>query len=115
MTDLTDVIGRTDEPFPSDAVVAAIMRHMNEDHAEDSVLICRALGGQPGTTAATMTGMDADAIRFDATVAGDDAVAVTVPWQERLTERAQVRAEVVRMYHESCAALGLEPRVAGEH
>ena len=48
-------------PFAPE-VVAAIARHMNEDHSADSVLICRALGGQPGTTAATMTGLDAAGI-----------------------------------------------------
>lgn len=100
--------------FPTPEVVAAIMKHMNEDHADDSVLICRSLGGQPSTTAAVMTGMDADAIGFTAhTDAGPTPV--TVPWSERLTERPQVRAEVVRMYHDACAALGVEPRPPVEH
>lgn len=100
--------------FPTPDVVAAITRHMNEDHPEDSVLICRSLGGQPSTAAATMTGLDADGADFTAST-DDGTVTVRIPWSERLTERPQVRAEVVRMYHEACAALGVEPRPPVEH
>ncbi|WP_084265314.1 biliverdin-producing heme oxygenase [Actinomadura macra] len=84
------------EPFTAE-VVAAIARHMNDDHAADSVVIVRALGGQPAATAAVMTGMDADGIDFSVQVDGR-SVPVRIPWSERLTQRAQVRAEVVRMY-----------------
>jgi putative heme iron utilization protein len=100
----------TADPFTPD-VVAQIMRHMNVDHAGDSLLICRSLGGQPDAQAAEMAGMDADGIDFRAVVNGSD-VDVRLPWSERLTERPQVRAEVVRMYQEACAALGIEPRAA---
>jgi hypothetical protein len=99
-------------PFSAD-VVAAIARHMNDDHAEDNVTICRGPGGQPGTTAATMTGMTPDGIVFAATIdgeAGEDQVEVVVPWGEPITERAQVRTEVVRMHTEASAALGLPAR-----
>lgn len=101
-------------PFSTD-VVAAIARHMNDDHAEDNVTICRGLGGQPGTTAATMTGMTPDGIVFAAAVEGADhgqadQVEVIVPWSEPITERAQVRMEVVRMHTEASAALGLPAR-----
>jgi putative heme iron utilization protein len=98
-------------PFTPD-VVAQIMHHMNVDHAGDSVLICRALGGQPEAESAEMSGMDDAGIDFRAHVSGRD-VDVRIPWSQRLTERAQVRVEVVRMYQESCAALGIEPRAAG--
>lgn len=100
-------------PF-SPEVVAAIARHMNDDHADDNVTICRGLGGQPGTTAATMTGMDERGIAFAATLDGQaggaatvDVVDVVVPWAEPITERAQVRMEVVRMHREASEALGL--------
>lgn len=101
------------EVFSPEAV-AAVTRHMNEDHAEDSLLICRSLGGQPAATAASMRSMDADGIEFAAEVAGRD-VTVRVPWAEPITERGQVRLEVVRMYHDACTALGVEARPAAEH
>ncbi|GAA2453359.1 DUF2470 domain-containing protein [Actinomadura vinacea] len=93
------------DPFGED-VVRQITRHMNQDHAEDCATICRALGGRPGAAAARMTGLDADGIDFAATVDGVE-VPVRIPWSERLTERAQVRREVVRMATEARQALGL--------
>jgi putative heme iron utilization protein len=96
------------EPFPPE-VVAQITRHMNDDHAEDNVLIVRGLGGVDAATAARMSGMDADGMEFAAAVDGVE-VPVRIPFATRLTERQQVRAEAVRMYREACAALGLEPR-----
>jgi putative heme iron utilization protein len=98
-------------PF-SPEVIAAVTRHMNVDHADDSLLICRALGGQPEATSATMTGMDADGIDF-AVVVGGREVPARVPWAAPVTERAQVRAEVVRMYHDACEALGVPARPHG--
>ncbi|MEU5882892.1 DUF2470 domain-containing protein [Spirillospora sp. NPDC047279] len=96
------------DPFTDD-VVAQIMRHMNEDHAGDSRMICQVLGGQPEADAALMSGMDADGIEFVAVVGGKD-VPVRIPFSERLTERVQVRREVVRMSDEARDVLGLAPR-----
>jgi putative heme iron utilization protein len=95
----------------SEDVVAAVKRHMNVDHAEDSLLICRSLGGQPQATAAAMTGMDEHGIDFIASI-GEREMTLRLPWSETLSERAQVRIEVVRMYREACEALGMEPRAA---
>ena len=96
------------DPFPPE-VVAQIARHMNDDHAEDNVLIVRGLGGAAKATSARMSGMDADGMEFAAAVNGVE-VPVLIPFRERLTERHQVRAEAVRMYQEACAVLGVEPR-----
>lgn len=90
-------------------VVAAVARHMNDDHADDCLLICRGLGGQPRATAARMSGMDSDAMEFVATVNGAP-VPVRIPFRTRLTERRQIRAEAARMYREACAELGVTPR-----
>ncbi|MFF5211655.1 DUF2470 domain-containing protein [Streptosporangium sp. NPDC000396] len=98
-------------PFTPD-VVDAIKRHMNDDHADDALLICRGLGGQPEATGTTTTGVDDRGIEFAALVDGRE-VTVRVPWSATLTERVQVRWEVVRLYREACAALGLPAR--GEH
>jgi hypothetical protein len=82
---------------------------MNGDHAEDCAVICRVLGGRPDTTAAVMTGVDLDGFAF---VATDPAGAheVRVRFSAPLADRAQIRTEAARMYHESAAALGLPPR-----
>ncbi|MEU4383412.1 DUF2470 domain-containing protein [Micromonospora echinofusca] len=98
-------------PFGAD-VVAAVCRHMNDDHAADSLLICRALGGHPAAIRARATGLDDGGMEFAVTV-DDVEVPVRVPFAQRLTERAQIRQEVVRMYREACRRLGLPPRAAG--
>jgi putative heme iron utilization protein len=95
--------------FVTPDVVAAIMRHMNGDHAEDCLLICQSLGGRPQATAAVMSDMDQEAIEFQATVDGRE-VPIRIPFSTTLTERAQVRVEVTRMYHEARAQLGLSAR-----
>jgi putative heme iron utilization protein len=101
------------DPF-STQVSAAVAAHMNGDHAEDNLLIARSLGGQPSATAARMTGVRADGAVFEATVDGGP-VEVVIPWAEPISDRGAIRVEVVRMYHEACAALDVEPRQAGEH
>jgi putative heme iron utilization protein len=95
-------------------VVAAVCRHMNDDHPDDSLLICRTLGGRPAATAATMTGLDADGADFEVTVDGRPEH-VRLPWSTTLTERPQIRLEVVRMYEQACAAAGRVPRTAAPH
>ncbi|MFY1703976.1 DUF2470 domain-containing protein [Micromonospora sp. WMMA1923] len=92
-------------------VVAGVSRHMNDDHAEDTLLIARTLGGCPQATRARTTGLDADGMDFAVTV-DDIEVPVRIQFARRLTERAEIRHEVVRMYREACARLGLEPRPA---
>ncbi|GAB3446946.1 hypothetical protein GCM10027570_18630 [Streptomonospora sediminis] len=94
-------------PFTADAV-AAITAHMNEDHPQETLVICRALGGVPTATAARMTGLDSAGGDYAAVVGGAEA-AVRIPWSAELTERGQVRREVVRMYRDSCDLLGIAP------
>ncbi|WP_327108739.1 DUF2470 domain-containing protein [Nonomuraea glycinis] len=95
-------------PFTADAV-DAIKRHMNDDHADDALIIVRGLGGRPEATTAVTSGVDGEAIEF--TVDGGERVRVA--WGESLTERAQVRMAVVRLYRDACHALGIPAR--GEH
>jgi Protein of unknown function (DUF2470) len=85
-------------PFPPE-VEAQIVAHINGDHADNLVLIVRALGGMPQATAA----------RMSAAVDGIE-VPVRIPFSERLSERSQVQTETVRMYRQACETLGVEPK-----
>ncbi|MCB0977978.1 MAG: DUF2470 domain-containing protein [Acidimicrobiales bacterium] len=100
-------------PFTPE-IVSAVTSHMNNDHPEDNLLIARSLGGLPDATAATMATISPEGATFRATVDGVEQD-VTVPWAVEVTERATIRLEVVRMYNEACAALGVTPRTAEEH
>ena len=99
----------TEATWCTPEVVTAVMAHMNGDHAEDCAVLCRALGGQPDTIEAHMTGLDPDGLDLVAVVTGGEAQ-VRIPFGHRLTERAEVRAEVARLYHEAAAQLGLPSR-----
>lgn len=88
-------------------VVAAICRHMNDDHPDDCLRMVQGLGGVDAT-AVTMTGLDDLSAFFRATTA-DGETDVVLPWSHRLTERGEVRTEVVAMHEQACRALGLEP------
>jgi hypothetical protein len=102
------VTGGAASPF-DDAVVAAVVRHMNADHADDSLLICRTLGGHPSAREAHMVGFTPDHAVFSARIDGGD-VDVRVPWSGAVRERADVRAEIVGMYEAACAQAGIAPR-----
>ena len=94
--------------FPPD-VVEAVCRHMNDDHADDALLIVRALGGQPDAERVLTHGLDSDAMHFTAWT-GDTSTEVSVPFDEPVHERPHVRLAVVRMHERACDAAGLPRR-----
>jgi len=93
--------------FPPETI-AAVLHHMNDDHNDDSLLIARAFGA-PDATVATMTSLDETGGTWLVT-AGDEQSELTVPWSTTISERAEIRREIVVLYDAACAALGLEPR-----
>ncbi|GAA1685155.1 hypothetical protein GCM10009830_35670 [Glycomyces endophyticus] len=97
LSELSANLGRN--PFDP-KVVAAICHHMNHDHAEDTLVICRGAGGRPEAASARMTGFDGEGADFAAAVDGGE-VAIRVAWARPLTERAEVRPEIVRIFTES--------------
>lgn len=90
-------------------VVDAVLAHMNDDHTDDNLVIVRAFGA-PEATAATMTGLDGDAGVWRVTDAGGERE-LRVAWPGGpITERPEIRREVVVLFEQACAALGIEPR-----
>lgn len=89
-------------------VVAAVLRHMNNDHTADNLDIVRAL-------------VDPDAARVEMAYLNDRASIwlyttahegqdpewqeAVLPWSQRLTERAQIRREVVELHERAVAQL----------
>jgi len=95
-------------PTFSPEIVAAVLHHMNDDHVDDSLLIARAFGS-PDADTGTMTGLDENGGTFAYTVGGADHT-VTVPWTAPISQRPEIRREVVVLYERACAVLGIEPR-----
>ncbi len=91
-------------------VVTAVLRHMNDDHTDDSLVIVRGFA-EPRAAAATMTGLDAEAGEWSAEVDGEIRP-VRIPWLGPVTERADIRREVVALYDAALERLGLPVREA---
>lgn len=90
-------------------VVRAVLKHMNEDHADDSLLIARAFG-PPSATSARMTGLDNGGGHWEVEVGGE-LVELRVPWPAGpISERPEIRREVVALYEAACERLGVAPR-----
>lgn len=90
------------------AVVSAVLAHMNGDHADDNLLIARAFA-DPAATECEMSGLDGEAGYWSYCV---DAAAteLRMPWAAPITERAEIRREIVALYDRAHARLGTTPR-----
>ena len=89
-------------------VVAAVLSHMNTDHADDNLLIARAFIDNEVDTA-TMVGLDGDGGTWRVRVRDEERDA-SVPWSAPVTERSEIRREVVVLYEAACARLGVPAR-----
>ncbi len=91
------------------AVISAVTGHMNDDHVDDSLLIAKAFG-YPEATASTMVGLDERAGMWRVTDAqGEHDLRVEWPTAP-ITDRPQVRRQVVELYKAACAKLGVPAR-----
>ena len=92
------------------SVVQAVVAHMNGDHLDDNLLIVRA-NGAPEATAAAMKDADGDAGTWEVMGPEGPVGELRVPWPGGpISERAEIRREVVALYDAACSALGVEAR-----
>lgn len=92
-------------PFSSD-VIEAVCSHMRGDHAEDTLVMCQGVGGHPEASQAEMIHLDGDGGDYRLTLPEGEKT-IRIPWERPLTQRAEIRPEVVRLYRESCQLLKL--------
>lgn len=90
----------------ADDVIAAVTGHMNGDHPEDNLLIVRAFGA-PDAVSSRMVGVTGEAgVWLVADAAGEREV--SIPWPGgSISERPQIRREVVALYNAACEKLGV--------
>ena len=89
-----------------EATLAGVLGHMNADHTGDNLLIVRAFG-RPEAVSATMTGFDGDGGDWRVELADGSSAVLRVPWPGGpITERPDVRREVVALHEEAVRRLG---------
>lgn len=99
-----------------DAALTGVLGHMNGDHGDDNLLISRAFAADAGLedaeiTAAVMTGFDGARGVWQVTLADGSIAEIAVPWRSgQISERHEVRREIVALYDEACHRIGVEPR-----
>lgn len=94
-----------------DAVIAGVLGHMNTDHSDDNLLIARAFSPSADVAGSTMTGLDGDGGDWAVERGDGTSDSIRVPWPSGpITERHEVRREIVALYDEACVRLGIEPR-----
>lgn len=96
----------------SPEIVAAVLHHMNDDHRDDSVLIVRAFGpeGAAGIESATMVSLDERGGDWSFELDGAEAT-TRIEWPAgTISERPEIRREIVALYDAACERLGLTPR-----
>ncbi|MET0296352.1 MAG: DUF2470 domain-containing protein [Microbacterium sp.] len=94
-----------------DSVRGAVLGHMNDDHRDDNLLIARAFGPDPSVVRSSMLDFDGEGGDWVAETADGTALSVRVGWLGgAISERPEVRREIVALYDEACARLGIEPR-----
>ncbi|QOC27018.1 DUF2470 domain-containing protein [Microbacterium hominis] len=96
--------------FDDDAL-AGVLGHMNDDHSDDNLLIARAFAPLTEVIGSEMIGFDGAAGRWRVRLADGTEDVIVVPWPGgAITERREVRREIVALYDEACARLGITPR-----
>ncbi|MCY7411646.1 MAG: DUF2470 domain-containing protein [Salinibacterium sp.] len=89
-------------------VVAAVLHHMNDDHLDDNLLIVRAFG-EPQASSSMMKSLDGSGGTWLYS-SPDGERELTVPWSAEISERSEIRREIVVLYDAACARLGIAPR-----
>lgn len=96
-------------------VVAAVCRHLNDDHGADTLLIARTLGAIADADCATAIDIDGGGLTLTATTSrGQEQT--RVPFADPVRDRAGLRAAVVALHQRACLVAGIPGRAGeGEH
>jgi hypothetical protein len=90
-------------------VVDAVLAHMNGDHPDDNVLIVRAFAGRDADTA-VMSDVDGRGGTWRYTFEGEEHE-LHLPWSSgEISDRPEIRREIVVLYDAACTQLGVVPR-----
>ena len=92
-------------PDPTAALAEGVLRHMNEDHGDAMVLMCRALSRASDTTSATMTSLDRYGFEMSATTAaGPRPIRLAFP--KTVETSKEIRTAMVNLTKEARLSTG---------
>jgi hypothetical protein len=83
-------------PTFADDVIAAVLAHMNSDHRGDNLTIVRAFG-RPDAASAHMVTLD----ERGGVWSDDSGEQLMIPWSMTISERAEIRREIVLLHDEA--------------
>ncbi|WP_341953231.1 DUF2470 domain-containing protein [Salinibacterium sp. TMP30] len=90
-------------------IVSAVLAHMNSDHNGDNLLIVRAFAESAAISAA-MVSLDDTEGTWQYSDGHGVEHHVSLPWGAPISERAEIRQEIVHLYERACEKLGVEAR-----
>ncbi|WP_292836079.1 DUF2470 domain-containing protein [Microbacterium sp.] len=91
--------------------LSGVIGHMNNDHNDDNLLIARAFSALPDVVRSEMTSFDGERGQWHVVTADGSEDEISVHWPGGpITERREVRREIVALYDAACARLGVAPR-----
>lgn len=77
-------------------LINAVIRHLNEDHAMDCLVVAHVHGGRPEALSAHVLDLDAEGADF--VIATDEELEVVrIPFARVLVERADLQEEFARL------------------
>jgi len=79
-------------------VERAVCAHMNQDHADETLAMAQAVAD--GIVSAQCTGLDAHSLLISARTADEVNVTLRIAWPRPLADRADIRLQVVELYHD---------------
>jgi len=88
-------------------IVSAVLAHMNSDHNGDNLLIVRAFAESAAISAA-MVALDDEGGTWQYSDAHGVEHHVSVPWSTTITERVEIRREIVRLHDQASKKLGID-------
>ena len=96
---------QTAEPDPLGPSAAGIIAHMNADHADATVLYCKAFSNATDIAAASMTGIDQYGFEMSAKTK-DGPRPVRLAFATRVSTPADARAALISMLKDARSKLG---------
>jgi hypothetical protein len=98
-----------DAPAFDSATVDAVLHHMNDDHVDDNLLIAQAFADRSASTS-HMVHVDGLAGHWVFVNGAGVETELRVAWSAPISQRAEIRREIVVLYDRACAELGVTPR-----